>query len=378
MAGVYWPEAGGSATYLRRLKSDLEARGHRVRVLCYGEEPSERDVVRVTRRLPVPVRVAVFTYWAARWLRECDVWFVNEYGLTATVLRPLLRKPSVMKIVGDWAWESGVNQGRVPMSPIGPDGVFRDPLLRLQAERQHPLVELRKTIRTYAASSMDRILVPSRYLARVVTSWGVPPDRITVIYNGIDPSVHEVRVTREPGLIVTVARLVAWKGIDHLIEAIGLLAQRGSRARLLVLGDGPDLRRLQAAASLIPGRITFAGHVDRGEVRRQLARASSFVLASAYEGLPHVVLEAMVEGCPVIVAGAGGTVEVVRSEVDGLVVPYGDPQALADALSRVLEDQDFAARLSSAGGRRVREAFSWRSTSDAAITLLEEVAARSA
>lgn len=377
MAGVYWPEAGGSATYLHLLKQDLERRGHHVRVICYGEEPSERDVVRVSRNLPIPLRIAVFTYWAARWLRDRDVWFINEYGFSALVLRPFLRIPTVMKIVGDWAWESAVNQRRFPMSPIDARGRFHDPLASLQSTRQHPMVELRKTIRSVAARAADMIFVPSHYLARIVEAWGVPASRIKVIHNGMvaaddvaDAQPHE------PGLIVTVARLVAWKGVDHLIAAVAQLAATQPRAHLLVLGDGPERARLESLAASTPGLVTFAGHVPRSEVHRQLARAEAFVLASAYEGLPHVVLEAMSEGCPAVAAGAGGTPEVIRDGVDGLLVPYGDSAALAEALAQIIGSAETRARFAEAGRARLAEAFTWERTSAAAIDLLESVAVR--
>lgn len=378
MAGVYWPEAGGSATYLHSLRRDLEAAGHDVKVLCYGEEPSEPRIIRVSRRLPIPLRLLVFAYWAARWLRDRDVWFVNEYGLVATILRPFLRKPTLMKIVGDWAWESAVNQGLVAMSPLDAQGRFHDPLVELESRRQPLRVEARKFIRRLAARRMDRILVPSRYLKTIVAGWGLPAQRIEVIYNGMIQSqpTAAAGTGRTAGLIVTVARLVSWKGIDHLIHAAAELARDRPNVRLLVLGDGPDRVRLEAiAAEVAPSLTTFAGHVDRAEVHRQLARAEIFVLASAYEGLPHVVLEALAEGCAVVVAGAGGTTEVIRDGIDGLVVPYGDPPSLAAALARLVDDDDLRKGFSAAGPERVRTAFSWESTSRDAIALLADVAA---
>ena len=376
-AGVYHPEMGGSGTYLKRLHDDLLAAGHQVQVVAFGETPSSPGVVRVSRRSPIPIRLLRFVYAALRALRRSDVWFVNDYGVAGMVLSPVHRKPMAMKVIGDWAWESGVNQGLV--DPPGPAADAGDPLLELERRRQHPRVEVRKLIRRRTARSMDRVVVPSAYLADVVAGWGVPRERIVVIYNGIDPVGDPAGIAeREPGLVVTVARLVAWKGIDHLIRALDLVRRQIPTARLIVLGDGPmrpDLERLTATLGLVDS-VKFEGQVDRATVRSHLARARAFALPSAYEGLPHVVLEAMAEGCPVVAAGAGGTPEAVRDEVDGLLVPYGDPVALSRALVRILGDDDLSAAFAAKGVSKIGGEFSWAATSSATIELLTSLAGK--
>src|SRR2546426_6021 len=111
MAGGYYPEPGGSGTYLRQLRSDLLSAGHQVSIVCYGEAPSEPGIARVSRRLPIPLRLLVFGINSVRLLRDADVFFVNDYGLVGAILRAIYRKPAVMKVIGDWAWESAVNNG---------------------------------------------------------------------------------------------------------------------------------------------------------------------------------------------------------------------------------------------------------------------------
>src|SRR5438309_4061414 len=130
MAGVYYPEPGGSGTYLRQLRSDLLSAGHRVSIVCSGETPSEPGIARVTRQLPIPFRLIVFGFNAVRLLRDADVLFVNDYGLVGAMLRAIYRKPAVMKVIGDWAWESAVNNGLTVVLTTG------DPLLDFQRRRQ--------------------------------------------------------------------------------------------------------------------------------------------------------------------------------------------------------------------------------------------------
>ncbi|GIV81030.1 MAG: hypothetical protein KatS3mg051_0384 [Anaerolineae bacterium] len=131
-------------------------------------------------------------------------------------------------------------------------------------------------------------------------------------------------------LLLTVARLVPWKGIDHLIRALSAVPE----ARLLVAGDGPDENRLRSLADEagVTGRVTFLGRVSRERLTLYFCAADYVALYSGYEGLSHVLLEALAAGTPVIASDKGGNPELVRHGVNGLLVPYPDPDALAATL----------------------------------------------
>jgi glycosyltransferase involved in cell wall biosynthesis len=148
--------------------------------------------------------------------------------------------------------------------------------------------------------------------------------------------------------VVTVCRLVPWKGVDGVIDAVAQLPG----VRLAVVGDGPERVTLAARARArgVEDRVAFHGSVPHDQVQRRLADAAVFVLNSRYEGFPHVVLEAFGAAVPVVAAAAGGTPEVVRDGVTGLLVPPRDCGALREAVRRVLTDADLRLRLV-AGGR---------------------------
>ena len=105
--GTFHPDSGGPPTYLLALGRELVARGHRVRVVTYGDDPARRcypyPVTRVPRRLPLASRLALFAREVYRVGRDADLLFVSDYGLPATVANLALGKPVVMKIVGDFA-----------------------------------------------------------------------------------------------------------------------------------------------------------------------------------------------------------------------------------------------------------------------------------
>src|SRR6188508_50459 len=108
-SGTFHPESGGPPTYLLRLGRELTERGHTVRVVTYGDAPSTRrypyPVHRIPRALPVASRLALFAREVWRHGQDADLLFVNDYGLPATVANLALRKPMVLKIVGDFSWE---------------------------------------------------------------------------------------------------------------------------------------------------------------------------------------------------------------------------------------------------------------------------------
>jgi glycosyltransferase involved in cell wall biosynthesis len=174
-------------------------------------------------------------------------------------------------------------------------------------------------------------------LANWIVKWGVPTERIAVIYNaaeipdGVEPLPIPLKT---PIKAVTVGRLVPWKQVDGLIEALREIPELG----LVVVGDGPERPRLERIAQElgVSGRVYFAGQRSKRETLSLMAACDLFVLNSTYEGLPHTVLEAMALGLPVIATAVGGTPEVVRDGETGLLVPLNGE--LTGTLKRVVND----------------------------------------
>jgi glycosyltransferase involved in cell wall biosynthesis len=176
-------------------------------------------------------------------------------------------------------------------------------------------------------------------------------DNLTVINHPTPPS-PDIQATREPGLLVAVARLEPQKRLEHAIRAFAIAAQKVPEARFDIYGSGGQANALKSLVKelAIGGRVQFRGFTDRPlEV---FARASATVLSSWFEGFPLVLNEAMGVGTPFVAYDINyGPAEVIRHEVDGLIVPYGDIEALADAMARVLGNPGYARQL----GERARE-----------------------
>jgi glycosyltransferase involved in cell wall biosynthesis len=199
----------------------------------------------------------------------------------------------------------------------------------------------------------------------------VPRSRITVIENGafepkITPGV--TRETARPSLgladehfvVGTVCRLVddANKRVSDLIRAVALLSPANPQLRLLVVGDGlqrPMLEEL-ARSLCVQDKVLFAGH--REDVGNCYVSMDVFALVSRNEGFGLVAPEAMFCGLPVVATRVGGLVNIVRDGETGILIPPGDPWAIANALATLARDPELARRMGHAGLKRARERFS--------------------
>lgn len=363
-SGIFHPESGGPATYLYRLLPELQARGHTVRVLAFGDAPTGGYPYPLTRipRRALPVRMADYARVAWAEARRADLIFLNSLGL------PLIgvgRKPRVIKVVGDLAWERAVNKGWIP--PAEDIDVF-------QHGHYDRRVSLIQRQRAREVRRVDRVIVPSRYLQQMVIGWGAPPERVQVIYNALTPGAQasaispaearaQLRLDAGP-LLVTSARLTAWKGVDHLIRAI----RQAPDVRLVVAGDGPEESRLRALAGSegVAGRVTFLGRVPHERLALYFRAADYVVLYSGYEGLSHTLIESLLAGTPVIASDKGGNPEVVRHGENGLLVPYVDLATLVETICAAFSG-DTRARLAARTGEGL-ERFRWE-------TLVEQTAA---
>jgi len=198
----------------------------------------------------------------------------------------------------------------------------------------------------------------SRYLIERV---GIPPGKVVTIYNCVDVSAFRGRNGSKPSgegpIIGSIARLNPEKDHISLLRAFAILRGRYPRARLVLAGAGPERERLEAlAASLgIDGSVEFLGHVD--DVRPVHARLDVYVQSSHVEGMPVAVLEALAAGIPVVAARVGGNEEAVVDGVSGVLVPPQHPEAIADAVSRLVDQPALAREMAAAGQRHVEQVF---------------------
>lgn len=213
----------------------------------------------------------------------------------------------------------------------------------------------------------------------------VPKDKIRVIHNGRDldrfaaTDAQRRAATRtslglgdEP-TVLAMARLDEQKGHRHLIDALAILASRRTDLVTLLAGEGPleNSLRTQCAALGLGERVRFLGY--RRDVPELFEAADIVVLPSLYEGLPLVAIEALAAGRPMVATEVDGTPEVVVHERTGLLVPPANPDALAAAIERLLDEPGLAARLASDGQKFVHENFAVQRQVEQTAALYSEV-----
>lgn len=215
----------------------------------------------------------------------------------------------------------------------------------------------------------------------LVEECGFDPRRVVRIYNGLelDRFPHQLPVDR-PRRIVAVGRLVEKKGFDDLIEACGVLEERGRDFECLIVGQGPlgDALARRVAALGLGDRVRLLGARPQEETRRILATAAVFAAPCRIaedgdrDGVPTTLLEALALGVPSISTDVTGIPEVIVDGETGMIVPERDPKALAAMIDRVFDTPSLGRDLSRRGRALVEERFDARKNT----ALLRQVFAR--
>jgi L-malate glycosyltransferase len=333
-------DPGGTERQMTELISRIDASRFDLYVACFRRqglwlERVQRAAISVTE-FPISSFRSPSTLTQllrfARWCREreiavlhaCD-FYANVFALTGAAL------------------------ARVPVRI----GSRRDLVLPARTPGQHRLQRL-----TYRQA--HRVVANSQAAGAQVVREGVPASRVTVIPNGIDLSRYLPRQPRAGRRVVTtVANLRSEKGHEVLLAAAAIVAQRVPDIEFHLAGGGPMQPALerQARDLGLGGVVRFLGH--REDVPQVLQEADVFVLPSRTEAFPNGLLEAMGASLPVVASDVGGIPELVQHEGNGLLVPVGDPRALASAILRIVHEPALAEGLALAARATIESRYSF-------------------
>lgn len=231
------------------------------------------------------------------------------------------------------------------------------------------------------------VLALTPRLARLLVDDGVDPDRVHVVPSGVRPSLFAAdhggtfpdpfpQVGRPR--VVFVGRLAPQKGVATLVHAAVLL--RSSTAQVLLVGDGPDRPALESEIERLDlhGRVHVTGFVAHEQVPAVLAHADVFVMPSVYEELGSALVEAQWAGVPVVATRVGGIPDVVDDGVSGVLVPPGNPQALARAIDGLLGDPGRARAMAVQGRAAALRRYDWTHLAARVLDVYEAVIDRQA
>jgi glycosyltransferase involved in cell wall biosynthesis len=206
---------------------------------------------------------------------------------------------------------------------------------------------------------------------------GFPPERIHVIHCGIDRVRYRpdasVAKTAEPSLVY-VGRIKRYKAVDHAIRALAHVRRRFPSCTLTIVGDGDGMASLRALTAdlRLDGAVRFAGFLPHEEKIRLLQAAHVVVNPSVKEGWGLTNVEANACGTVCVAADSPGLRDSVKDGMTGLLYPWGDVDALAERVTRLLADGDLR-RSMEAGALAWAERLTWARCGDETLALVESI-----
>jgi glycosyltransferase involved in cell wall biosynthesis len=213
-----------------------------------------------------------------------------------------------------------------------------------------------------------RIVVNGRGVRDFYAAQRIDRTKFVLIENGIAPHqpsqwrreefLDSIGLPREAKIVAAIGRLWPQKRIRDVIWAAELLHYVRDDAHVVIVGDGPQRQRLERFRDNVQlqGRVHFLGH--RNDVSQFIEHVDVLWLASAFEGLPNIIMEAMAAGVPVVATDIAGNNDLVMPEKTGFLVPVGDTAALARHAIQILNDPQLAARMGQAGRQEMLENYS--------------------
>jgi glycosyltransferase involved in cell wall biosynthesis len=220
-----------------------------------------------------------------------------------------------------------------------------------------PLMLQMKLFRSWYGA-FDSIMANSDWVRKRLAEQGIEP--VEVLHYGIDSTEEETQLSEEPTAVFA-GRLVKEKGADVLLRAFGKMSAKVPAARLIIAGDGPERKNLEALAARLnlTHCVSFIGQLSREEMNNALKGAWAQVVPSLWdEPFGIVAIEAMARGTAVVASGSGGLCEIVEDGVDGFLVPPGDADALSEKLTTLLTDKRLAASVAAAARKTASVRFS--------------------
>lgn len=327
--GIFPPDIGGPATFLREFVPFLKKNGWTVEVITYGAP--RKDAVAISH--DNPVKWWSFYRAVMNSARDSDVIFATDTfssGWPAARAAKKLKKRLVTRFVGDSAWEISRSNDWT-----------EDPFEVFQKKKYDWKIEFLRRIQKGVLQRSEVITV-SHFLELVLKKWGI---KSTVIPNAVSsiklPAKTVLRKKfgfDKKFVVLSVGRITTYKGVDKIIRMCARLRKEISDLLLVIVGDGPAFFDAQKAAheENISHMVRFEGRKDENETRALMKAADVLVLNSEYEGMSHTLLEAMSVECPVIASDVCGNPELVKNR--GLLFDYNNMDELKECILKYYKE----------------------------------------
>lgn len=348
--GIYPPDIGGPATYTTLMEKELPKRGFEVDHLAFTEY----------RKKPKIIRHLLYFWDCWKKAKGFDAVYAQDpvsVGLPSLVAARLRGKKFFIRVAGDYAWEQAAQRFGV-----------KDTIDDFQNNRYGLRVGLLRAIQRFVVGRADLVITPSNYFRKLVGGWIKNSEKVKTIYNGIRYE-SVLSATRSLNTLVSIGRLVPWKGFEFLIR---LMSDPGLRDfTLRIIGDGPDRERLTSIVKELhlEGRVQLAWDVGRDVMLKDISNAGIFVLNTKFESFSFVVAEAMNAGAPIIATNIGSIPELIDSGKEGILVEPDNKEQILAAIGKIKNDSDFRNAIVTAAHSKAQE-FTIERTVDNLVKLI--------
>lgn len=327
---IFPPDSGGPATYSKMLFEELPKRGIKI------------EVVVLSKKLPYIIRHIAYFVKLLKMGKQVDIIYAQDplgAGLPAAFAAKLLRKKLVIRIAGDRAWETGTQKFGV-----------KDLLDEFSVKNSYGLaISILKRAQFLCANLADKIITPSHYLKKIVSNWGVKPEKINVIYNAF--TVPQITTTKAEArkefdisgtVLISVGRLVPWKGFEVLIDIMPDIRKLIPDVKFYIIDDGPRKEILKEKIAQLKAEeyVILVGRISHADTLKYLVAGDVFVLNTGYEGMSFLLLETLSVGLPIVTTPNGGNPEVIENNFNGLLTEYNNGEAFKKTILYLLQNTD--------------------------------------
>jgi glycogen(starch) synthase len=356
---------GGISRHVEGLSKAFTKMGHEIHIVTLdfpNAAPYEQRDGYHIHRVPVEIPSPNFHTWV--------LLFNNAFEKKIGQILHRFGKPDIVHS-HDWltvpAGISAKHMLRTPMAMT-----FHSTEQMRAAGADSPESEMVRGLEWWGAFESTYVITVSKFMKSHVTStFGLPMDKVHMIYNAIDVSMFDQAVDRgevrkkwgvgeDDKLVATVGRLTPQKGFDNLIRSFPKIMKEMPEARLMIIGGGYMMNELEELTrrSSIEDRVVFTGFVSDRDLVAGMKAADLMVIPSRFEPFGMVALEGMAAGVPLVVAGIEGLSEIVTKGVDGLYIDQSDIDDISQVVVKALSDGELMKRLAANAKKKIRR-FGW-------------------
>jgi len=338
LSGVFPPDLGGPAKFALEFSHFCVTQSVKTSVISLTnlksdyQEKNQINVWKVSRALPILIRITKTSWLIRKKLKSDSSLIANGLFLELLIASVGLNRRFVTKVPGDIVWERARTKGATNLS-----------IIDFQKSKLSSGQKIQRWLYSTVLRKSEFVVVPSQELANLCMGWGVDQGKIRYIPNSVDTKMFSSLANEKKYDVISVCRLVPWKGLDEILETAAKLD-----FSLAIVGTGPDYEKLVRLSHSLGARVDFLGDVEQYRLPGLLSSARYFVLNSTFEATSYALIEAMSCNLVPLANEETGSSEVISHMVDGILLNKSTGLTLKRALVALESDSQLYSQLANA------------------------------